>query len=115
MKKRLMKKLNSRAGESIAEVLVALLISALALVMLASMITASTRIITQSKTTMESYYAENNTLELRTAESSLAGTVSIKNGSSDVYLVYGQSPLNPIQVKYYKNSHSTKTQVVSYK
>ncbi len=56
------RKWKSRSGESITEVLVALLISAVALVMLASMITASSRLITQSKDRMESYYKNSNSL-----------------------------------------------------
>lgn len=63
MKRRLLDKVRSQAGESIAEVLVALLISSIALVMLASMISSTTNMVNNSKTTMEKYYACNNDLE----------------------------------------------------
>lgn len=50
------KKLHSRAGESIAETLIALLISALALVMLAGAITSAAKIIRRSDEVMDAYY-----------------------------------------------------------
>ena len=62
MKKKVLEKLRSRRGDSIAEVLVAVLISAVALVMLASMITSSSRLITRSKDKMEEYYEKSSAL-----------------------------------------------------
>ena len=62
MNRRIRKKLHSRSGETIAETLIALLISALALVMLAGAISAGTRIILQSENTIQAYYQENNKL-----------------------------------------------------
>ena len=55
-------KLHSCSGESISETLIAVLLSALALVMLAAMITASVNMTMQSKTKMAAYYAQNNAL-----------------------------------------------------
>lgn len=115
MKKRLAEKIKSNLGESIAEVLVALLISSLALVMLATMIGASSRMTIRSRGMLESYYADNDALEKRAELSSLTGTLSIRNGASDVYLKCGQSALDPIELVYYKNNNSGDTQVVSYK
>ena len=60
---RIMKKIKSQAGETIAEVLVALLISSVALVMLAGMIASTTNLVTRSKSKMEAYYAANEKLE----------------------------------------------------
>ncbi len=62
MKKRMLEKLRSRRGDSLAEVLVAMLISAVALVMLASMIASSSRMILRSRESMEEYDAANNVL-----------------------------------------------------
>ena len=56
------KRLRSSRGESIAEVLVSLLISAVALVMLASMISASSRMISESRDSFAEYYERNNRL-----------------------------------------------------
>ena len=62
LKNRIRDRLRNQDGDSIAEVLIALLISSLALVMLASMITSSTKIITGSKTKMNDYYAACNSV-----------------------------------------------------
>ena len=61
-KEKLKKKAYSKEGETIGEVLVALLISALALLMLAGAITSSSRIITTSKNTMNTYYSNAETV-----------------------------------------------------
>ena len=57
--KRVLKKLRGNAGESIAETLVALLISALALVMLAGAVSAASNIISKSNEKMNEYYADS--------------------------------------------------------
>lgn len=54
-------KLLAQAGESIAEVLVALLISVLGVALLVGMIGASTRVITQSTKTMQDEYRKTST------------------------------------------------------
>ena len=59
------KKLRSRAGETLAETLVALLVSSIGLMMLASMINSSARLITKSRSVLSDYYAEINKLEER--------------------------------------------------
>ena len=56
--KSMLSKLRSRAGESIGETLVALLISALALVMLAGAVSSAAGIVKQSNEAMGRYYAE---------------------------------------------------------
>ncbi len=56
MKQRIMRKLRGRAGESIAETMIALLISALALIMLAGAIGKASDIIKQSNTAVSEHY-----------------------------------------------------------
>ena len=56
MKQRIMHKLRGKTGESIAETLIALLISALALIMLAGAIGAASDIITRSNTAVNQHY-----------------------------------------------------------
>ena len=62
MKRRIFEKLSSKAGESIGETLVALLISALALMMLAGAVTSGMRVVTRSKDAMDGYYTVSNAL-----------------------------------------------------
>lgn len=61
--KQIRNKIRSRAGESLAEVLVALLVATLALMILAGMITSTTSIVKASESKMGDYYAENAKLE----------------------------------------------------
>lgn len=56
MRRRIQSKIRSRAGESIGETLIALLISALALMMLAGAISSAARIVMRNKSAMEEYY-----------------------------------------------------------
>ena len=55
--KNALKKLRNHTGESIGETLVALLISALALVMLAGAVSTAARLIKNNKDSMETYYS----------------------------------------------------------
>jgi len=70
-------KLKSCAGESIGETLVALLISALALVMLAGAISSTARMITVSDTKMGEYYEGDNVLVQQAASGGTASTITI--------------------------------------
>ena len=82
----LCRKLKNRAGETISEVLIALLISSLGLVMLASLITASSRTIGRSREALEAYYSESSK-----NEGSI--TITLKEKDKDEYS-YGVSNVN---------------------
>lgn len=83
---RIRAKLRTRGGESITEVLVAVLISAVALTMLASMIAASTRLIQTSRSQMEKYYEGNRALDLQQDSSGTSGCVVVGDTSIPVYI-----------------------------
>ena len=79
-------KLFSEAGESIAETLVALLISSLALLMLAGAVTTATRVIGQSTDKMNAYYLKDTAMISGEGEdSSITVTINISNIDDDVY------------------------------
>ena len=79
---KMINKLKSTSGESIAETLVAVLISAFALLMLAGTINTASRLITGSQTKLEEYYSKNN--ELADVSASRMGTsVSISGRTTD--------------------------------
>ena len=61
--KQIRNKTRSRSGETLAEVLVALLVATLALMILAGMISSTTSIVKASESKMDDYYAENAKLE----------------------------------------------------
>lgn len=81
MRENIIKRLHSRTGETIAEVLISLLIAVVALMMLAMMISSTVSMVTTSKNKMEEYYGENGIpkLELQTASSD-SMTITIKMG-----------------------------------
>jgi len=60
MMRRIKNRLRSCAGESIGETLIALLISALALLMLAGAVSSAGRIVTRNKAAMISYYGSTD-------------------------------------------------------
>ena len=77
LRRRVLRKLGGRKGETLAEVLIALLIAALALTMLASTIASSSKIILRSKDKMESYYDKNNEMAEMAESGTLTATIKI--------------------------------------
>lgn len=65
LKKLMVRKLKSTSGESIAETLVAVLISAFALLMLAGTVNTASNLITQSQAALKEYYVNTNKLSTR--------------------------------------------------
>ena len=110
MTEKLKKKLKSRGGESISETLVALLISALALTMLAGAITSSLNVILQSREKIEEYYEDN---ELAAGVVKMEGGTKVTNGINikDSTGAINQS----FTVNYFKNVKIARYPVVSYK
>ena len=119
MKKKWIAKLNSRTGDSIAEVLVALLISALGLVILASMIISSTRMISSSRDKMERYYEANNILESQSGESSASGAVWIwhvsEEDTSSAVKFHVSQTNNSIPLEFFMNDSLGNISIEAYK
>lgn len=102
-------KLKSHGGESIAETLVALLISALALVMLAGAITSASNMIRAERKKMEDYYVANEAAN---------GVVKMGSGTDGtITLVDSTSAIShsPYPVTYFKNDKFGNLTVVAYK
>jgi len=98
------KKLKSRAGETLTETLVALLISSLALLMLAGAISSATRVITLSKDRMTKYYAADATMaERKAARGSLTVTLTDSSGGELT-----------IPAQYYENDAFASHPVIAY-
>ena len=75
-------RLLDRQGESITEVLIALLISALGLTILASMITASAKMISNSQNTVTAYFNAESSLEAAAGPKN--GTVTLKYNNNKI-------------------------------
>lgn len=116
--KRAIQKLSGRAGESLGETLFALLISALALMMLAGAVSAGMRMVTSSKKAVDDYYQVNNAIVARSSASlsnlrenlgsySGAMTIVISNPSTS-------TTVTSTSVSYWKNEQMGATPVVTY-
>ncbi len=75
-------RITSQAGETIAEVLISLLIATVALMMLAMMISSTVSMVTRSKDRMDEYYSGNADLELQEPSSSRSITITIETSGS---------------------------------
>jgi len=121
MKKKLINKLKSQGGETLAEVLIALLISALALTMLAGIISASGKIVLGSMDKMKTYLSAENQIVSYDAEdpvSSAEGTLTLyikKNGSDTKCKLTEQNAGTDVDIVFYKSDVLGKIPVVSYK
>lgn len=125
MIKKLKSRLRSQKGESIAEVLVAVLLSAVALTMLATMISATSKMVIRSKTLTKEYVKQNNLL-VEKGSSTRTGTVEIKlvDPSTDIETAIKlyddgnykeESASTKIPVLYYINNRVGNVSVTSYK
>lgn len=118
--KKLKAKLKSRAGESLGEVLVALLIAALALTMLASVISASSKLVINSKQDMSQYYAKNDALAQQSSGGrSVDVSVKTKTGSTDehgnpIMVTVNLVPDNTLAVECFVNDEVSSKPVMSY-
>ena len=101
-------------GESITEVLVALLISAIALLMLAGMISSSSKMLFESERNIKSYVEGENLLADQGA-SSLTGSVSVKDESGTLWRLTDEHGSTGIDVLYFENRTLGKMSVVSYR
>lgn len=93
-------KLNNRSGETLAETLIAVLISALALVLLLSMITASSRLIQNGEAKMQEMYDGSKKIEQAEITPTVA-TVKINDNALD-----GLGKIS-VNVKLYKDADSS--------
>ena len=90
-------KLRSTSGESIAETMVAVLISSLALLMLAGTINSASRLITKGQDKMVEYYDANNALAEQSGTEKTEVSVTGSAGSVGISESWSNQP-------YYKVS-----------
>lgn len=95
----MIRKLKNKAGESISEVLVALLVSVLGVMMLAAVITSATRTVKTTGDKTNEYVAAENAL-VQQGSSGSTGTVTLKNGSGTAVAIADPSKKN-VNVYYY--------------
>ena len=108
------KKLKRNNGETISEVLIALLVAALAIVLLAGMINASATMIEKSKEKNEKYTVAENGIVEQSGQSTETGTVTVEIDRQAGRLSDANST-NEISVDYYTNGEAGSNPVRSYK
>lgn len=117
MKQRILRKLSSNAGESIGETLVALLISALALMMLAGAVTSAMRVVTRSKRSMDEYYQVNNAVAARATAAPDVDSLDPEGFTGTLTVTLsGLLPEDDeeIDVDYWKNDLMSGAPVIAY-
>lgn len=116
--KNIIKKLKSQNGESIVETLVALLISALAITLLAMMIQTSSNLIKKNDEQFTNYIEKENVLVDKAVDTdALNGQVYI-TGTSKIYLIDSNDSTVKDDKYYEVNCFVNKTkdiEVISYK
>lgn len=110
LKGKLKKKLCSQSGESIGETLVALLISTLALVMLAGAMASASGVITKSRDKLDSYYdaAENVVTRTSAAQELNGKKITITDSRGAI------GPRSFDNISYYLDSVLSDTPVIAY-
>lgn len=99
------KKLRNQAGETLAETLITVLIIAVAMMMLAGMISATASMVKTSETKMNEYYQGSEVLE----------TFSGAERGPTVTLKIGTATFEPIPIEYAKNEVFSDHTVISYR
>lgn len=112
-RKKILQKLRERSGESITEVLVAVLVSAVGLVLLAGMITATANLVEKSKNMMKDYVVSENTVVERYGSSGPEGTIEMKSGVQSIKLTDDHASAS-VKVVYFVNPGIGGVEVVSY-
>lgn len=110
----MVKRLKDTKGESLSEVLISLLIAALAIVLLAGMINASTSMVTKSKERMEQYVSGENEMVKQSGNAVGSGQVQFESNGAPIKLNDDPSDTN-VEVDYYTNGASGRYEVRSYK
>jgi len=118
--KKMKARLKSLSGESIAEVLVAVMLSAIGLTMLALMISATTRMVIRSKNITSDYVGSNNQL-VEKGDTTFNGEVEVlfvdpvSRVGQYILLTDESSEDYKISVRYYINNNIGNVSVTSYK
>ncbi len=109
--KRIKRKLNSQAGESIGETLVALLIAVLALVMLAGALSASNGVVMKGRNKLDEYYSANDAssgiVKRTSGGTSVSGGITIRDDT-------GTISDTSYDITYYKNAEFENRTVIAY-
>ena len=102
---RLLSKLRSRAGETISETMISVLVAALATVMLAGAVSAASNNIAKSRDKMDTYYSKNETLVM----------MSGSGQDTQVTITFDEKPWEKKAITYYENDTFSANPVIAYR
>lgn len=109
--KSVFRKLRSSCGESLAETLIAVLVIAVALTMLAGMITSTSNLIRQSDDKLKEYYTASEKLETFSGSGTETGAVEFQVSLS----TYNPNLTIPsVNVQYAENAVFSSYPVIAY-
>ncbi len=118
IRKNMARRLSSKKGESLTELLAALLVASLGLTMFASALTASKHMMELGQKKMDAYYTGRNTLEEESNSKQQKQTLSITDTDNKTSLNIGISEngtvIGSYNVKIYQGD-SGSTQIWRYK
>ncbi len=95
------RKLKNRSGETIAEVLVGVLIAAIAMTLLAGMVTAASSMIDSGKKRMTEYYNANSGFAEKDPSGATDSTAEVRKSDNTDYSIAGE---DSILISYYENT-----------
>ena len=111
---RIFRRLKRRSGESIGEVLISVLISAVALVMLASMITTSAGLVKTGKDKLQRYYVGQDALT-QYSETDVPEGVTIAADSVTIRQEDGSEVYAVVEVECFVEEGVDGTKLISYR
>lgn len=114
MKSKAIRKLKQKSGETLAEVLVAVLVGSLSLALFAAMVGSSVKIIDESNDKLKEYYSEtNNTAQCLSTPTT--GKVKLSISTHILPTPDGETGTEYVDVNYYTNSVYSDTPVITFK
>ena len=118
IKKRIAARLKDKKGETLMELLFAMLISSLGMIILAGMIVASTNIIKRGNEVLKSYVTEENKIVAQDTVKRTGWATFKIGGTARKFTDYDDSDYddrNQFSVSYYENNKIGGKKVVTYK
>lgn len=110
--KRIVKKIKNNKGESIAETLIALLVSALGIMLLAGMIQTSSKLITNSNDRISKYVEQENAI-VEYSGTPTSGTISLSPSNNLTAAVkINSEESSSVSVDYYVMEYGGKNIIV---
>ena len=113
-KQKIVRCLRSDKGETLVELLFSLLITSLAMVILATMIVASTKVIERGEAVIKEYAQAENDI-VKQEGSGAPGEVTFKANGTEQKLSDYDSDTKKINVSYYVNDKLGRNKVITYK